>query len=427
MASAKNPDNPDAARGLKLKKGTDIEARVQGFLVPEFIPDDTLTVLAGAVGVGKTTASLSWAADITNGKTPVIGGKCEPANVLMLTNEDSEAQVQRTFLRLGGDLSRLYVEDDDSDWPWNIGHLPALEARIEELKPTLVIIDSLTTHVPLKTNMDSHGDMAPLLVGLRRIATRYSCVICLIHHTNKAQTDNPITKISGTVGIPATARHVLLCAADPEDATRRIVAIAKTNLVRPGAPSYKFRLDPFAWEGTACQTATDLLIPSPSEATMAPAELLLYLQLKDGPKAVADLETMADSLHISRPTLYRVKKRMGIVGSRSGFPATAMWSLPTVVSPSETETTGEYKRDNNNNCKDLAQLSQLSQLSHSLRGETTGETTANRANSGPIEDHESAQTLIRLAAFGIASLRVSTEVAGTAVAPSSSTEQCYEH
>lgn len=415
MASAKNPDNPDAASGLKLKKGTDIEAKVQGFLVSEFIPDDTLVVLAGAVGIGKTTASLSWGADITKGITPIIGGKCEPANVLMLTNEDSEAQIQRTFLRLGGDLSRLYVEDDDSDLPWNIGHLLALEARIKEFKPTLVIIDSLTTHVPLKTNMDSHGDMAPLLVGLRRMATRYSCVICIIHHTNKTETGDPVTKISGTVGIPATARHVLLCARHPEDATLRIVAIAKTNLVRPGAPSYKFRLDPFAWEGTDDQTATDLLTPPPSEPTMAPAEMFLRLQLKDGPKEVADLVTLAGRMGISRPTLYRVKTRIGILASLSGFPARATWSLPPVVLelrvPPETETTGEYNRDNNNNCKDLAQSSQSSQLSSRLRGEITYTTAQTGWGAGPIEDHVAAETLIQLAAFGLASLKMSTEQA----------------
>ncbi len=369
---------PDAAVGLKLKNGADIEAKVQGFLVPEFIPDDTLIVLAGAVGLGKTTATLSWAADITNGRIPVIGGKREPANVLMISNEDSEAQIQRTFIRLGGNLSRLYVEDEDSDLPWNLGDPLALEARLEELKPALVIIDSLTTHVPLKTDMNSHGELAPLLVRLRKMAARCNCAICVVHHTNKLQTGDPIAKISGTVGISATARHVLLCAVHPEDAARRIVAIAKTNLVRYGAPAYKFRLDPFAWEGAVSQTATDLLLP-PSETTRNPAEVFLRLQLKDGPKAVADLETLADSLRISRPTLYRTKKQMGVLSSRSGFPAKATWSFPVVSEPHvppETETTGECVRDNNNNCKDLAQLSQLSQLSHGLGGPTTGETTA---------------------------------------------------
>lgn len=386
---------PDAAAGLKLKNGADIEAKVQRFLVTEFIPDDTLIVLAGAVGLGKTTATLSWAADITNGRIPVIGGKREPANVLMISNEDSEAQIQRTFIRLGGNLSRLYVEDEDSELPWNLGDPLALEARLEELKPVLVLIDSLTTHVPLKTDMNSHGELAPLLVRLRKMAARCNCAICVIHHTNKLQTGDPIAKISGTVGISATARHVLLCAVHPEDAARRIVAIAKTNLVRYGAPAYKFRLDPFAWEGAVCQTASDLLLPPPSEATMNPAEVFLRLQLKDGPKSVNDLETLAVSLKISRASLFRAKQRMNVLGSRSGFPAKATWSLPTVVSefhvPPETETTGECSRDNNNNCKDLAQLSQLSQLSHGVKDGTTGDTTANadiQATPGTVQNAE---------------------------------------
>jgi hypothetical protein len=377
-----DPPSPEAkvrTIGLLLKNGADIEPKTQGFLVPEFIPDDTLIVLAGAVGLGKTTATLSWAADITNGRIPIVGGKREPANVLMISNEDSEAQIQRTFIRLGGNLSRLYVEDEDSDLPWNLGDPLALEARLEQLKPALVLIDSLTTHVPLKTDMNSHGELAPLLVQMRKMAARCNCAICVIHHTNKLQTGDPISKISGTVGISATARHVLLCAVHPEDAGRRIVAIAKTNLVRYGAPAYQFKLAPFSWEGSVSQTAADLLLPPPSTPTMNPAEVFLRLQLKDGSKSVSDLETLAESLKISRPTLYRTKKRMGVVTSRSGFPATATWSLPVVSEPCvppETETTGECERDNNNNCKDLAQLSQLSQSSHSMGGDTTGETTA---------------------------------------------------
>ncbi len=132
-------DITDAAIGLKLKRGSEIQDREQNWVVPYFLPCDTLILVAGQVGLGKTTACLSWAASITNGQTPILGGARDPQNVLMLSNEDSETHIRRIFSRLGGDLTRLYVEDEDSDLPWSLENVPALEAQIEELKPALVI------------------------------------------------------------------------------------------------------------------------------------------------------------------------------------------------------------------------------------------------------------------------------------------------
>ena len=121
---------PDAAFGLKLKRGTEIVNREQLWLVTDFLPDDSLILVAGQVGLGKTTACMDWAASVTNGRVPIIGGKRETSNVLMLANEESEAKLRRIFTRLGGNLSRLYVEDEDSELPWGLSNVPALEAHI---------------------------------------------------------------------------------------------------------------------------------------------------------------------------------------------------------------------------------------------------------------------------------------------------------
>ena len=67
----------DAAVGLKLKRRTEIVDREQQWLVADFLPNDSLILVAGQVGLGKTTACLDWAASITNGRVPIIGGKRE--------------------------------------------------------------------------------------------------------------------------------------------------------------------------------------------------------------------------------------------------------------------------------------------------------------------------------------------------------------
>ena len=320
--------------GLKLKRASDIVRKHQGWLVPSFIPDDTLIIVAGQAGVGKTTACLSLAASITNGETPILGGSREPRNVLMLCNEESEAGIREKFERLGGDVSRLYVEDQDSDIPWGLEDIPGLETEIAKLAPALVIIDSLTTHKPNNVDMNSHGDVAPMLVALRKLASKYGCAIICVHHTNKSQTTDALVKISGSIGIIATARHVILVAPHPDDPNMRVAAIAKTNLVEQGAPGYVFNLGPFAWDGATPLRAGELLQQSGDNTrSRNDAEIFLRDALAEGREEFAVLVRLAKDHGINRRTLQRAGDQLGVVSKSGGFGRgrKTYWSLPSVI------------------------------------------------------------------------------------------------
>lgn len=342
------PEKSGEAIGLKLKRGTEIVEREQSWLVPEFLPDNSLIVVAGQVGLGKTTACMDWAASITRGRVPIIGGTREARSVLMLSNEDSASHLRNIFTRLDGNLSQLYVEDEDADLPWGLGDVPALEAHVAQLKPSLVIIDSLTTHKPSKVDMNSHGDVAPVLVALRKLAATFRVAIVVIHHTNKAQTNDPLAKISGSIGISATARHVILIAKHPEDESVRVAAIAKTNLAKPGGPSFKFRLDPFAWEGTTELAAADLLLSQTCDFSEPDAEDFLRKSLKNGREDSAALSRQAETGYgIGRRTLQRTANRLGIVKEPIGFGSgrKVYWSLPTSIGDTISDTHAESVAD----------------------------------------------------------------------------------
>ncbi|MHB1674251.1 MAG: AAA family ATPase [Acidobacteriaceae bacterium] len=324
------PEKQGDSIGLKLKRGTEIVDREQRWLVTDFLPDDSLIVVAGQVGLGKTTACMDWAAYVTNGRVPIIGGKREARNVLMLSNEDSEAHLRRIFTRLGGNLARLYVEDEDSDLPWGLGDVPALEAHIVELRPALVVIDSLTTHKPSKVDLNSHGEVAPMLVALRKLAATHGTAIVVIHHTNKAQTNDPLAKISGSIGIIATARHVILIGQHPEDENIRVAAIAKTNLCKPGAQSYQFRLDPFAWHGETELRAADLLQMSGENAgSTSDAETFLSDALADGKVDCAALFREGEGYGLNRRAIQRAADKLRVKRERVGFGrgSKICWSL----------------------------------------------------------------------------------------------------
>jgi len=329
---ADSPLAPDD--GLKLKGGTDIVEREQHWIIPDFLPDETLVLVAGKPGIGKTSGCSSWAAALSRGRLPVLGTNCEPRNVMILSNEDSEAHLRKLFTEMGGDLSRLWVEDEDSDVPWQLGNLAALEARIVEHQIGLVIIDSLSTHKVSGKDLNSPGDMAPMLVPLRQLANRCRCLIVLIHHENKAKTTDPMEKISGSLAIVACARHAIVIGQHPENQDIRVAAVVKSNLTLPGKANYEFQLVPFQWKGRTELQAGDLLLQPDEGGRPADAEAFLRQALESGPEDAAKLRQLAESGYgIKVWTLQRAATKLEIVRTPSGFGRgrQVLWALPSIA------------------------------------------------------------------------------------------------
>jgi putative DNA primase/helicase len=315
--------------GLKLIRGDEIADVEQRWLVPEFLPDATLTLFCGPPGIGKTTASLSIAASITRGLIPVIGGSRPARDVFMLSNEDSPAHIRRSFIRLGGDLSKLRVESDEN-LSWSLDDCGSLEAALPQFKPALVIIDSLYSHAPSRVDVHKHQEVASVLLPLRKMAEAAGCAVILIHHTNKSSSDQLLVKISGSTGISAIARHVLFVGTHPEDETRRVVGIAKSNVAKAGAPSMEFRLDPFEWIGPSTVRAADLL-----QSTAAPDRRIdeaiefLRRELANVNRNSTDLQAAATAAGIAWRTVRRAQERLGIQ-PRKSTAGRWIWSLPEV-------------------------------------------------------------------------------------------------
>lgn len=339
-SSARPRFTKEDAVGLNVKRGTEIIPREQGWIVQDFLPDDSLVVVAGEQGTGKTTGCVSWAADLTMGRIPVIGGECEARNVLVLSNEDSEARLHKMFVQTGGNLSRLYVENEEADYLWGLADIPALEARIAEINPALVIIDCLSTYKPHDVNLNSHGDVAPMLVALRKVATAHHCAIAVIHHTNKVQTTSALLKIAGTMGITSVPRHVIFMAVHPEDKGLIVALVVKSNLAPKGKANYQFRLDPCRWEGRTGLLEDDVLQAGDDRSNKADAEAFLRDTLRDAREDCVKLKKLAeDGFGINSWTLHRAATKMGIVREFSGFgrERKAYWSLPRDVVSHEGE------------------------------------------------------------------------------------------
>jgi len=141
----------------------------------------------------------------------------------------------------------------------------------------------------------------------------------------------------------------------PENVDMRVAAIAKSNLVKPGAPAYKFRLDPFVWDGTTQLRAGDLLEHAGEDPDGASdAETFLRNALIEGREDSAALARQAESGYgINRRTLQRTAKRLGVVKESVGFSSgrKVYWSLTTSISDNINDTPINNVVDGSNTVK----------------------------------------------------------------------------
>jgi DNA repair protein RadA/Sms len=135
-----------------------------GGLVP-----GSLILLGGDPGIGKSTLLLQVADHLArNGKT-----------VLYLSGEESAAQIKLRSLRLGINSAAIYVLNEQN--------LDLLESYIKEIKPDLLIIDSIQTVYSenISSIPGSVSQLRECTARLMTLAKKSSLIFFLVGHVTK--------------------------------------------------------------------------------------------------------------------------------------------------------------------------------------------------------------------------------------------------
>ena len=112
---------------LKILTIEEIESESVLWVWKPFIALGKTAIVQGNPGVGKSTAVLAIAADITRGTLPGESDLSEPAAVIYQTVEDGYADTVKPRLqRLGADCKRIHIIDDN-EYPLSLS-----DERIEE-------------------------------------------------------------------------------------------------------------------------------------------------------------------------------------------------------------------------------------------------------------------------------------------------------
>ncbi|HXP38214.1 MAG TPA: AAA family ATPase [Solirubrobacteraceae bacterium] len=318
------------------------------------IPQSETTILAGVPGIGKTQLALGICADATRGT--LDGDLRGPVDVAYVSAEDSiEYTLAPRFLAAGGDPSRVHFfqakrlgEDEDPSIQLP-DDLPALDEWIGDTGSRILVLDPFVAMLPPSLNAHRDQHVRRAIAPLAHMCHERGVLVLLILHLNKSAEGDALSRLSGSVGIGAAARSVLLFAPNPEDpegeaGDERILAHAKSNLGRK-AGSLAYRIEQRVIEGTdgpietsiAVQhgetsvSAGDLLgvATSSSEASArTEAREFLIAELANGPVPTKQLRAQAEEAGHNWRTVERAKTAIGIRAKKSG--SSWAWELNTV-------------------------------------------------------------------------------------------------
>lgn len=229
-----NEINNKAYRDLNFESLKEIKPKAVTWLWNGFIPLGNLTILAGAPGVGKTTATCKLLACITKGES-VFDMPVQQGKVIFYSSEDSYSEsLLHRLASAGADISQIEILNDESFNPAK--DIDTFLNNIEEKylnKPNsnlkVIVLDPLHEFVGGDTNRASNVALA--LRKLSQFAEKHKLSFIGIHHFSKnSQESTLLDRVTGSVQYVAKARVVL--AIDHDDKGNAFLGVVKSNYSR---------------------------------------------------------------------------------------------------------------------------------------------------------------------------------------------------
>src|SRR5215217_3783004 len=171
-------------------------------IVPGFFSEG-LTLFGGKPKIGK-----SWL--LAGTALALAMGGCALGSIAVALN---------SFYQMAGDPTRLTI---DYDCPrLDAGGLDDIRAWIQAAEnPRMVIIDVLNKIRPAQKHNEGIYDYdVRCLEGLQSLAAESRIAIVVVHHTRKADAEDPFDCLSGSTGLTGTADTTLVLARDSQGTT----------------------------------------------------------------------------------------------------------------------------------------------------------------------------------------------------------------
>jgi hypothetical protein len=302
------------------------------------IPRATISLIAGIGGLGKSTACLDLAAQISKGGTFPDGSPAPLGDVIIFSAEDPDQIVKMRLENQGADLSKIHKIDGRKIGKvqkyFDLHDVATLEAAMKKHPNTIaVIIDPVASYA---TKIDSHNtaDVRTLCTPIAKLAERYNLAVIMVCHFNKSVNSGPENRITGAAGWRDMARAVWHVVEDPAEPKQSRLFLPDKNSYAPKGDGFSFCIEldsPLRWTGTSFLTCAEVMQRQKEEAKPETksdlATAWLKLRLADGPAAAKVIESEASQLGIGERPLRTARTKLGVIVERIGFGGGSQWRL----------------------------------------------------------------------------------------------------
>ncbi len=340
-----------AGRRLKITRGSDVKMQRVRWVMEDWIPAGSLTLLAGREGLGKSTLAAQICAQITTG---ALEGELygAPRNVLYIHSEDSrEFTVAPRLKAAGADMDRVLFVDvqtaqTDSGTvilPLDIG---SLEKVIAQHQVAFVVLDAATSSMSSELSGKDDRAVRSYLEPLAQLASRQGCVVFGLCHFGKRDGTDTGKLILGSIAWSQVARSVLSVARD-DDSGNLIVTNTKANLA-PRTRSMETTIvstsvetedgptevGVLRWLGETTRDARELLSGA-DEETEERDEITMvirdYLIECGGSAPAAEVLKVTRAAGLSDNAVKKARKRAGVRTCKDGFSRGWVWTIETIA------------------------------------------------------------------------------------------------
>ena len=298
------------------------------WLVPGWIPEEQITLIAADGGAGKTSLWVNIVAALSAGRRCILdpsGHTRSPEKVAFLTTEDSVRKKLRRKLReAGADLSRVMTMDLSSDMSGELRGFKFGSGKmlrfIREFRPKLCVFDPVQAFIPPEVNMSSRNAMRDCLAPLIALGEETGTTFLIVCHSNKRKGAWGRDRIADSADLWDISRSVIMCGTT-EDGETRYCSQEKNNYDRLSETVlFRIRDEQIEYVGRTWKRDRELvqetaLAVGKSKVSECSDWLLQYLYDHGGDCLTRDMEKAAKATGFTHITVRRAKDALKQDGS----------------------------------------------------------------------------------------------------------------